>query len=283
MEKKLLFGWDVTDSETEDFECFDGKPLIARMLPEEMRNRHEQTDIEGVQAEKRGRLPKALRIVKYVSGLLAALFSAGILRADVTLAQAYRNAPGLFYITGGLALAFAALSLESWRRRRAYANDPKTKELNGRSEREKEEARSFLGVPQEAWDMDALMCRYKRKDGGMRVLRTMGDTVYVNFSFRAWLENGRLCLADDAMRLEIPLSAFAGAEMRKEKFRISGWNKADSPEEGSYTEWFSNTEFLMVKRYLAVTLSCRETEYEMRVPPWEKKTLAALTGWQLPE
>ena len=49
---------------------------------------------------EKSKLPKALRIVQYCCGFIGLLMAASILKANVSFAEGYQNAPWAFWIAG---------------------------------------------------------------------------------------------------------------------------------------------------------------------------------------
>ena len=110
---RYLFCTDITNNinnETTDGEC-----LQTGSLPQTMREQLRQESIAYGRTMRRFRLPKALRWVKYIAFVLALIFLRGILGADVSFEQGYRNAPFLHWIGAGLIVLAAGLQITEWR------------------------------------------------------------------------------------------------------------------------------------------------------------------------
>ena len=92
---KPFLGIDLTTNKKNDQlngnDFLAAKPSLA--LSQALEQSHKNVDETVAQAK----LPKIFRIVQFLCGITAALLFSGILKADVSLAQGYRNAPWIYW------------------------------------------------------------------------------------------------------------------------------------------------------------------------------------------
>ena len=277
---KLLFCLDVTNGDKK----LDGEELITRKTDSRLFSSLEESDNTLSDIAKRSDIPKALQVVRMACGLLALALAAGILKAKVSLSQAYSNAPALFWVLGILSFTWLALTLWGKRRARKARSDPKSAQALDEYKTMLKAAHDCLGVPEDAYEMDVFTCEYRRKNGEPKIVRTMGDRVYLNFSFYVWREGSSLCFADDENRFEIPVASFKAVRRNAKKVSFLSWNKDEAPSDARYRAWKITSQgntINSVRYTLMISLSCGGEEYELQIPPWEAKPLADLSGWNL--
>lgn len=90
----------------------DGQCFLSAELPQVMRDGLEQTAHTLSQAGRRHKLPGILLIMQYICLVIGMVCCGALVRAlagrSVSLAQAYHNAPGIFW-TGAVTLCIAGL------------------------------------------------------------------------------------------------------------------------------------------------------------------------------
>ncbi len=191
--------------------------LLAReRAPEELTEDWRRAKAAREQAAGKPSFPTVLRVLRGICSFLVFVTVLGIARADVTLAQGYENAPGIFW-AGGIALALAGvlfLAQRMMEERHAGQPDAELQLANAEGK-----IRRYLEVPEYAVTTDVLSFPHP-EDPQLGALRQMA-------LFR---RNEALCLLDEGQLYALPL---AGAALRLEQREIpverSGWRKPLPP------------------------------------------------------
>ena len=88
-------------SEDKSSEAVNGAEFISARPSEMMRGSLEGAAAAAVETQERAKLPAVLRVIQWICGMAGALVVLGIVRAlkgDVSLPEAYSNAPAVFVV-----------------------------------------------------------------------------------------------------------------------------------------------------------------------------------------
>ena len=281
---KLLFGLDLTDKRNKKM---DGDTLVTHRLSETLDKEYNELTSLNEQFKKQSKLPAALRAVRWIAGMCVIAIPFTLIEGcseGGRLTEAEIRATGIFLIFGvAMLLLFLFLLHKEAELARNQESSPEYLSAKSRTNDFYKSSETCLGVPQGATEMDVLAARYHWVDGKMYAVNSRIIWDYGNIGCHAWREADLLCLADITMRFDIPLSAFRGAEKRKNGYYISAWNKASSfrsPEYKQYKISIVNGA-ICVTGYLAIRLEYEGEDFELRIPPWETEPLKAITGWDI--
>ena len=95
---KPFLGIDLTTDKKN--EQINGTQFLVQTPSAALTNTLEASSEKAETTLEKSKLPKALRIVQYICGLTGLLMATSILKADVSLAEGYQNAPWAFWIAG---------------------------------------------------------------------------------------------------------------------------------------------------------------------------------------
>lgn len=253
--------------------------LVARSVPESQVRALEQAEDRFDAAEHRGKLPLGLRIVQYAAGFCTFILVISLLRSEVSVEQAFRNAPWLFYILGVTAPIWGILTL--WARLKKRKNDASEEAIvaDSRLYTTQEISFSMLDVPEDAPAVDVLVGRYKHKNGEVKILG-VSDNVMLNPQYRVFVQQGKLCLVDIHDRHEIDLAAITGIRTFKKQVRIMNWNKElhFSADKFKPYKLVSNQYGIYLKSYHGLTFRHGDEDWMLLFPPYELPVFAQLTG-----
>ncbi len=284
---KLFYGIDrTTDKKSEAHlgDCFRS----ASVSPAQQAQL-EQAATEVVELEERSGLPGWLGLARTISGCIALIVFFGILRAlpDVGMAQAYENAPGLFWTAVVCAGFWAVLTFVNWRIRSRVLGTEEADRTTRRMESVLGNSWAELSVPAEAKNVDVICCRYKQK-GDKRKPATNGLEICENTveEFRVFLREGKLCFANVEHRYEFDPAALKGLHKIKKHIVVAGWNKDEQIQEGFYKPYkltADNYGRVHAKYYGELLLTHNGEEWAIRLPVYELNYIAALTGLPITE
>lgn len=284
---KPFYGIDRTENKKNT--CHEGDCFIAAsvsgMAGDALTRAAEQT----VAAQKRASLPVPLGIVHKGAGLIAALLFFGIIRGlrNVTLLQAYENAPGLFWTLLGCAGAWLVLTAVGGVIRKKAESTEEFAAAVRRMEQGVEAAFRELGVPQNAKAVDVICIRHRWKNGKMKpVANGMEISEYISEPFQTYVQGGKLCLANVEHRYEFDLREIKCLRNVKKHLYSQGWNKDESFREGFYKPYkltADNYGRIHMKRYGILELEHAGESWGIWLPPYELNYIAALTGLNITE
>ncbi|MGM9640097.1 MAG: hypothetical protein ACI3V3_01875 [Faecousia sp.] len=272
---KVFFGINITKDKKN--ETYDGEVFIGKKLPQDQARAMEAQNARMEDCEEKAKLPLALRVVQLVAFFVAVCAFLGVIKADVSIFQAYRNAPWVFY--GGIAAAviWAVLFLlEKLRERKQNRSEENAVALH-RQESLEWSCYEALDVPGDAPYVDVLLMRYKEKKGKPVPVAT-GGTTFLNPQLRIFIREGKLCLADLFQRYDIPMKDLAGI------YRVNAWGSAPSwnkDESFPNDKGYKITTFqygIRFKPYYALFIRRQGETYALYFPPYELPLFQKLTG-----
>lgn len=276
---RYLFCTDITNNinnETTEGEC-----LRIGSLPQAMREQVRQESIAYDRTMRRFRLPKALRWVKYIAFVLALIILRGILDADVSFGQGYRNAPFLYWAGAGLIVLAAGLQLTEWRLKSALKKNESALDADRRMSAALQSVRSYLGVPDECCDVDLLLGEYATN--GTAVTFPTGA---LNAELQLYRKGEALCVFDGSEVYSLPLNELTGLRVIEEPVSVVGWNKEGSPKQKQFLDGgviLSRDTINGLKFFCALELRHDSADYALLFPPYELPVVAQLTGLNAPE
>lgn len=276
---RYLFCTDITtniDNETTEGEC-----LRTGSLPQAMREQLRQEGIAYDRTMRRFRLPKVLRWVKYIAFVLALIILRGILDADVSFEQGYRNAPLLHWIGAGLIVLAVGLQIAEWCLKSAQKKNEGALDADRRMSTAQQSVCSYLGVPDERYDVDLLLGEYAAN--GTKVTFPTGA---LNAGLQLYRTSDALCVFDGSEVYSLPLNELTGLRVIEEPISVVGWNKESAPKQKRFLDGgviLSRDTINGLKFFCALELRHDGEDYALLFPPYELPLVAQLTGLNAPE
>ena len=264
-----------------DADHIDGQAFILREVPQEVK---EKIDAFGQEAEsfadesapsRRLSLLRSLSLMVGVILFMVARFQARDAGTGTSFGAVFRAYPVHHIVAFALAaFAIGTVVYERIRAKRLRSSDVADR-LRERSDAIDAEAYDALGVPPDAIRLDLLTSSYRVKNGEEK------NTIHTAFDFRAFIEDGKLCLADVGNVVGIPLESIVGYTRVERRIAFYFWNKTESPRSETYRPYHIRTNYMgahTVKGVYIMHIRSDFGEYEILVPPYEIETLARLTG-----
>lgn len=224
--------------------------------------------------------PLGLRILRWLGTMVFLVVVSGALKADVTLAQGYRNAPGLFWAGGiGGVVGLGLWLAEKYRQHRRGTREQRAA-IRQRVRSIRRSCYEALDVPEGAEELDVLAIDYRMDGVGVRpVLHGAVDNVPV----RVWRRDGTLCMADVSARIEIPLDGMTRLAIYPYTMRLSGWNKRRSWRQYKKQGTFAAKRGVSVKGCCVLSVQREGEHYQLWLPGYEKEVVERLTGLRAEE
>ena len=155
---KPFLGTDITEDKKN--EEYNGKEFLIAETSPAMVEALESSGEKAKDLMDASKLPLLLRIVKSICGIAAALVALAVFKAfvrdDISIAEAYGNAPVLFWIMGVAAVLWLILKLLADRKEKAVLGSEDAARFNARFSAVSDSVFAELEVPESARAVDIL-------------------------------------------------------------------------------------------------------------------------------
>ena len=233
---------------------------------------------------EKSKLPKALRIVQYCCGFIGLLMAASILKANVSFAEGYQNAPWAFWIAGICLPIWFILWIWSKCKSKAVLETEESTRTFCHLEGTTSAIYQELSVPDDAKTIDILSFYYKIKDGKIKLQgKGLQTTQYFNPEFRIFTDDENLYLANLEGKYAFPLSSITKIHTVKKHISIAGWNKDEKFNKGIYKQYkltSDNYGHIHCKKYHILEINNQCDSYGIYIPCYELPTLEVFTKQQ---
>ena len=276
---KPFLGIDLTTNKKN--EQMNGLEFLVRTPSAALSSTLEHSSEKAEKTIEKAKLPLPLRIGQSVSGFAALIIAGGILRADVSLAQGYRNAPGLYWIAGICAILWLILWLISKQKAKAVLETDESAQTFSHLEGTASAIYKELSVPNDAKEIDILSFFYKIKDGEIKVHeKGMQVFQYLNPEFKIFSDEENLYLANLEGKYAFPLSSIKKLHTVKKHIRIAGWNKEEKYNKGIYKQYKLTTDnygCIHCKQYYILEIDHQGESCGIYIPCYELPILDECT------
>jgi len=275
-----LFG---VNDDNEDFKT-DGEIFITQHIPAELEERLDKASEQDNNFERTASFPSWFYIIKFILILGAVGFTSGIFQSDVSLAEGYRNAPYIYWITPLLWIALIIMIIfEKSRAKKVYNSEDFSEHMENFI-KVIQEAEKYLGIPEDSVNIDILMFRYTEKNGEQKH-KNFPLFSHINLNCKIYIKNENLCLSNASYVMEIPLQSLKSIHMEKKKASFPNWNKNESFNSKTYRPFkiVCNNQGNYFAKYYSVKIEDIKGEFEFFVPNYDIDNLCNLTGLDIDE
>ena len=284
---KPFYGIDRTTLKKNTFH--EGDCFIAATVSDMTRQSYVRALQSAAKELEATKLNPILRGLKTVCSWITLIVFLSTIRAlrNVTIAEAFENAPFIFWLMGGCGVVWLVLTILTNRKaKNVMAGEDfnmSTRRLEGEIDRVFRE----LQVPEDAKEVDVVQLTYRWKNGTVKISTTGSETTpYTNVSLRVFRREDVLCLADLENRYELPISAMRRLKKVKKPLVIQGWNKEERLNDPFYKPYkltMDNYERVHTKSYGLLELNHDGVDWALWLPPYELNYISALTGLPITE
>lgn len=284
---KPFYGIDRTTLKKNTFH--EGDCFIAATVSDMTRQSYERALQSAAKELEATKLNPLLRGLKTVCSWITLIVFLSTIRAlrNVTIAEAFENAPFIFWLMGGCGMVWLVLTILTNRKSKTVMAGEDFNMSTRRLEGEIDRVFRELQVPEDAKQVDVVQLTYRWKNGTVKISTTGSETTpYTNVSLRVFRREDVLCLADLENRYELPISAMRRLKMVKKPLVIQGWNKAEKLNDPFYKPYkltMDNYERVHTKSYGLLELSHDGVDWALWLPPYELNYISALTGLPITE
>ena len=276
---KPFLGIDLTLNKKND--QFNGNEFLVQKPSSSLSESLEASTDKAEKTIEKSKLPLPFRIVKSMCGIAALLIAGGILKADVSLAEGYHNAPWLFWTAGICAVLWLIVWLCSNHKAKSVLDSDESAQAFSHLDGVANAVYSELAVPDDAKDIDILSFFYKIKDGEIKVQeKGMQVFQYFNPEFKIFSDEENLYLANLEGKYAFPLSSIVKIHTVKKHIRIAGWNKDEKYNKGIYEPFKLATDnygCIHCKQYYILEINHQGVSYGIYFPSYELPTLEECT------
>ena len=276
---KPFLGIDLTLNKKND--QFNGNEFLVQKPSSALSESLEASTDKAEKTIEKSKLPLPFRIVKSMCGIVALLIAGGILKADVSLAEGYNNAPWLFWTAGICVLLWLILWLCSNRKAKSVLDTDESTQTFSHLDGVAHAVYSELAVPDDAKDIDILSFFYKIKDGEIKVQeKGMQVFQYFNPEFKIFTDEENLYLANLEGKYAFPLSSIVKLHTVEKHIRIAGWNKEEPCDKGIYKQYKLTTDnygCIHCKQYYILEINHQGESCGIYFPSYELPTLEECT------
>lgn len=274
---KNLFGVDITENEENFYQ--DGDLFITKRITPDLEIRFDRASEQDTDFQKSAVFPLWLTIIKYIFIIGAVSFTLGIFQGDINFAEGYKNAPWVYWITPVLwIVSIVLIVFERSKAKKIYSSQDFSEHVENFISII-QEAEQYLEIPENAFEIDALLFRYIKKDGEIK-RKDFQFFSHINFSHKAYVKDDNLCLSNLRYVMEIPLQSVKSIHMEKKKASFPNWNKSQPFNSNEYKQFkvtFNNQGTYFAK-YYSVQIQDIKGEFEFYVPNYDIDKICSLTG-----
>ena len=284
---KPFYGIDRTTLKKNTFH--EGDCFIAATVSDMTRQSYERALQSAAKELEATKLNPLLRGLKTVCSWITLIVFLSTIRAlrNVTIAEAFENAPFIFWLMGGCGMVWLVLTILTNRKAKTVMAGEDFNMSTRRLEGEIDRVFRELQVPDDAKQVDVVQLTYRWKNGTVKISTTGSETTpYTNVSLRVFRREDVLCLADLENRYELPISAMRRLKMVKKPLVIQGWNKEEKLNDPFYKPYkltMDNYERVHTKSYGLLELNHDGVDWALWLPPYELNYISALTGLPITE
>ncbi|MBQ4323989.1 MAG: hypothetical protein IJC19_08610 [Clostridia bacterium] len=281
---KPFLGVNITEDKKNQF--MDGTELMVATVSEVQKNAFDKAGGELLEHAKKAELPLSLRILKYISSLVALVGFVALVRSwsnGTNLVEAYNNAPAILWATGICAVVWGILTFLGWKKKTAVEESDEAICSVNNVEQISKDIEHELGVPADAKTVDILVFFYKIKNGEPVAKETspLAMSPYTNLEFSLFKDEDNLYLADLESKYAFPLESLKGIRTVKKSIFIPLWNKDTPFDREPYKIYkLAANQFgqIKVKPFHILEAEINGETYGIYFPSYECPTFEAMTG-----
>lgn len=175
---------------------------------------------------QKSKMPLLLRIIKSICLFLAFICVSGLLRARVSLAEAYHNAPWIFWLLPICVILFVLLTICEKVKSHQVLDTDENQHALATHDRVMKDILAELAVPDNAKNVDVLSCYYTERNGKIKAIeKGLQVHQFSNLIFKAYRDNENLYLPIVTENMLSRLSSLSSIRTVKKHTVIKEWHK----------------------------------------------------------
>lgn len=160
--------------------------------------------------------------------------------------------------------------------KKIYASD-RFQSLNEQARALEKQLREEMNIPEDAFQMDVFV-RHAVQKGSSLVNALPRRTDYVNYEFYAFRKEEAVFFSDNYELIRLDVPEIVRVRFVDDKLSFVNWHKAvKSPRElRKYNVSLTSRNALIVRGFYSVEIRHKEQDYVLRIPGYEKESVARL-------
>lgn len=279
---KPLFGIDRTANP--ENQVLNGEEFVLRQLPEKTRKDIAEAREEAEKEARKGTPISRFSFFLNLFGLLVWLgfFILMLSVAASGLRASYQSVPAAFWLVAGGVPVWLGLAVYHLFRKKKIACAAEKSPAQALYETRVKKGLDALSVPADAPLADIFLFAYKLCGGEVLAQPFgKGDIRFFNTGIKAFVEEGRLCLADSEHVWGFSLSDLVRIKTIREKIHLPKWNKPLPPSDARYSEYAMEDHRMagvVIGEYHILEFQKEGALYGLYFPNYELPVFEALTG-----
>lgn len=282
---KPFLGVDLTTDKKN--EQVNGNEFLVAKPSNTLVQSFERSSENAEETIEKSKLPLPVRIIQWICGGGGAIVAVGIIRSllrsdDVSVQQAYQNAPGLFWFAGIALLVWVVLKLVSVRKAKSVLETDESAQTFDNLESTCDAIFAELSVPKDSKDADILSFFYKVKDGEIKMTQKGMQMVHcINSVYKVFADSENLYIANIEGKYAFPLSSVKGIRTVKKHISMPEWNKEERFNKGVYKQYKLTTDdygHIHSKYYHIIEVDYNGELSGVYIPCYELPVFEELTG-----
>ncbi len=272
---KNVFGIN-NSKQTGETTVFDGNIFISDRISVALQAELDNIVNESIKQQKSLNLPLFFTIIKYLLYIVGMGLFGGIIKADISIKDAFISAPQMFFICIVSIVGAILIQLIETSKKKKHLKSNSYEDFLQKSEAVEKRAMTTLGIDQNALSCDVLVFNYKEKHEKI-VKDGVADFLPIEMFIYADHEN--LYIADCTCVFSFCRNEITEIKKISKKTTMSMWNKAEGIRTKKYKKFKmsqNKTGIITIRNYYSICLNSRYGEYEILIPPYEIESVASL-------
>lgn len=268
-------------------EQVNGDEFLVAKPSDALTQSFERSSENAEETIEKSKLPLPVRIIQWICGGGGVIVAMGILRGllksdDISVQQAYQNAPGLFWFAGIALVIWVVLKLISVRKSKSVLETDESAQTFDNLESTCDAIFTELSVPKDAKDVDVFSFFYKVKGDEIKITQKGMQTFHcINAVYKAFADSENLYLANVEGKYAFPLSSIKGIRTVKKHITMPEWNKEERFNKGDYKQYKLTTDdygHIHSKYYHIIEVDYNGELSGVYIPCYELTVFEELTG-----
>lgn len=275
-----IFGFHFEKGSNVDVDKFDGAEFIVKEVSAQTSEKLDSINESTDEHSKKMNLPLPLALLKYLALFAGMITVVSVLRAEVTVSEAFSNAPYVFYIGGIGWIIYAILQLTEWLKKKKHIASDSFAEYLEKAENHAAASKQELGIPQNAPCVDVFCFAYKYNKKDEQV-QAKSDFKYLPLELFIFQDEQKLYLADLTTVFAFDKKDCVNIEKIENRTTFKGWNKEEAINSAKYKKYkLTANQYgtVFCKYYYSLQISSNSKLYEILIPPYEIATFASIIG-----
>lgn len=275
-----IFGFHFEKGSKTFVDKFDGSEFIIKKVSAQSSEKLDSIEESKDEHSKKMSLPLPLTLLKYLALFAGMITVVSVLRAEVTVSQAFANAPFIFYISGIGWVIYAILQLAEWLKKKKHIASDSFAEYVEEAQKHATASKQELGIPQSAPSVDVFCFAYKYNKKNEQV-QAKSDFKYLPLELYIFQDAQKLYLADITTVFAFDKKDFVNIEKIEKRTTFNGWNKEEAINSAKYKKYkLTANQYgtVFCKYYYSLQISSNSKLYEILIPPYEIATFASIIG-----